>query len=62
MKINHSEYQKKIKKYSAEQLLFVIKDCQEAIEAMPNGGKAGYYLDEISYCAMEMKKRSCTND
>jgi len=57
MQINHSEYQEKIKDYSIEQLRFVIQDCKGALAAMPNSPKAGYYQDEIHYCAMELKKR-----
>jgi hypothetical protein len=34
-----------------------IKDCREAIEAMPHGPKAGWYMDEIHYCAAELKRR-----
>lgn len=55
--INHSEYQEKVKHMSFEALMYTIKDCQNAIRNMPNGHKAGYYADEISYCAMEIKRR-----
>lgn len=56
--INHSEYQKKVKTMDMAQLLFVIQDCREAIVAMPNGHKAGYYQDEIHYCYMEIARRN----
>ena len=49
--INHTEYPKTLKALSVPALMFRIKDCREAIEAMPNGHKAGYYQDEIHYCA-----------
>lgn len=56
--INHSEYQKKVKKMDIAQLQFIIKDCREAIAAMPNGHKAGYYQDEIHYCNDEIYRRN----
>lgn len=37
--------------------MFTIKDAQEALQAMPDNPKAGYYQDEISYCAMELRRR-----
>lgn len=55
--INHAEYQKKVKGMSDSALRHTIKDCQEAIKAMPDGHKSGYYADEIHYCAMELKRR-----
>jgi len=58
--INHAEYQKRMKSRTEAELRFIIKDAREAIEAMPNGHKAGYYADEISYAAMELTKRSKT--
>jgi hypothetical protein len=42
---------------SVAALRFTIKDASEAIDAMPHGDKAGYYADEIHYCAMELKRR-----
>jgi dTDP-4-amino-4,6-dideoxygalactose transaminase len=58
--INHGEYMKKVKTLTEESLRYIIKDCQEAITAMPNGEKAGYYADEINYCAMELSRRAST--
>ena len=58
--INHSEYMKKVKTLTEESLRYIIKDCQEAINAMPNGEKAGYYADEIHYCSMELARRAST--
>lgn len=55
--MDHAAYQKKVKKYSDASLLYIIGDCQKAIEAYPEGHKAGYYADEISYCAMELRRR-----
>lgn len=55
--INHKEYQNRTRKMTVASLLWTIKDCKEAITAMPDGHKAGYYADEIHYCAMELKRR-----
>ena len=55
--MNHTEYMNKVKKLSEESLRYIIKDCREAMEAMPNNPKNGYYADEIHYCAMELAKR-----
>ena len=57
IQINHSEYQKKVKSLSNDCLRYIIKDCKEAICAMPNNPKNGYYQDEIHYCVMELNKR-----
>ena len=55
--INHSEYMKKVKALSEESLNFIIKDCHEAIQALPDNPKNGYYMDEIHYCSMELVAR-----
>jgi len=57
MEINHSEYIKKTKKMSEHSLRYVIQDCQAAIKAYPENPKCGYYMDEIHYCAMELRTR-----
>ena len=57
MNINHSEYQKNLKKKTAHQLRFALNDCRSAISAYPEGIKAGYYQDEIHYINMELKRR-----
>lgn len=56
--INHAEYQNKVKSLSAESLQYIIKDCNAALKALPNGNKSSYYSDEISYCSSELKRRS----
>jgi hypothetical protein len=58
IEINHGEYQESLKSKTYHELLFIIKDAQEAERAMPNGPKAGYYLDEVNYAAMELAKRA----
>ena len=58
--INHAEYMKKVKTLTEESLRYIIKDAQEAMEAMPNNTKNGYYADEINYCCMELSRRAST--
>lgn len=57
MQINHTQYPKSLKSKTVSQLLYIIKDCREALEAMPESPKAGYYADEIAYCSMELSER-----
>jgi hypothetical protein len=56
--INHAEYEAKTRNMTFASLLYVIEDCKQAIAAMPEGHKAGYYADEINYCAMEINRRA----
>ena len=56
--MDHSAYQRKVKKMSSSSLWRVIKDCKAALEAYPENPNAGYYQDEIHYCAMELNRRS----
>jgi len=35
--INHTEYPKSLKAKNADMLRFIIKDCQEAVDANPHG-------------------------
>jgi hypothetical protein len=58
MNINHTEYPKTLKNKSDDSLRYIIKDCRETLAVNPNGSKAGYYMDEIHYCAMELKARA----
>lgn len=55
--IDHSAYQRRVRGLSTFALHYIIADCHAAIEAMPNGEKAGYYADESSYCSMELERR-----
>jgi hypothetical protein len=56
--MNHSQYQKDLRTKDSSALRFIIKDAQAAIKAMPDGPNAGYYTDEVHYCAMELKNRT----
>ena len=55
--INHEFYQRRVRGLSDEQLRWIIQDATEAMEAMPDSPKAGYYADEVSYCAAELRRR-----
>jgi hypothetical protein len=57
VQMNHTAYMKKVKSLSTESLKFIIQDCKEAITALPDNPKNGYYMDEIHYCAMELIAR-----
>ena len=55
--MNHAEFQKKIRSFEYSSLMYIIKDCKEAIAAQPEGHKAGDYADQIHYCHMEIMRR-----
>jgi hypothetical protein len=57
IEINHAEYQKGLETKTYSEIVFIIKDAMEAANAMPDGPKVGYYLDEVNYAAMELHKR-----
>lgn len=57
--MNHAEEIKRVSKLPDESLLFIIKDCREAIYAMPDNPKNGDYADTSHYCGMELHKRQC---
>ena len=53
----HSDYMAKVKMMTTDSLQYVIKDCRDAIEAMPENPKCQQYMDEIHYCATELRIR-----
>jgi hypothetical protein len=55
--MDHTAYPKGLKSKDEAALRYIMKDCREAIAAMPDGENAGYYMDEIHYCAMELRRR-----
>lgn len=55
--MNHKQYQKNLKTKSIPELFYIIQDCKDAMEAMPDNPKNGYYADELNYCAMEINSR-----
>lgn len=54
----HSEYMAKVKTMPTDSLQYVIKDCRNAIEALPENPKCEQYMDEIHYCATELRFRN----
>lgn len=57
-KMNHVEYPKGLLDKTEAALRWIIKDCQEALEANPAGSNSSYYLDEINYCVNELYNRT----
>jgi len=57
----HSEYIAKTKRMDDESLRYVISDCRNAMDAMPDNPKCGQYADEAHYCAMELRRRQHSN-
>lgn len=57
VQIDHGAYQARMKTFPFESLMFIIKECREAMEVQPEGPKAGYYADEMSYAATEITRR-----
>ena len=55
--MSHSLYMQACKAKTDGELRYTIKDARAAIDAMPDGINAGFYADEISYCAMELNRR-----
>jgi hypothetical protein len=55
--MNHVAYPKTLKSKTVAELRYIARDAREAVEANPTGENAGYYADEISYAAMELKRR-----
>lgn len=55
--IDHKAYPARLRRLPAISLRFIIRDAKEALAAMPDSPKAGYYADEINYAAMELQRR-----
>jgi len=60
--MNHTEYMKRTRSMDIATLRYIIKDAREAIQAMPNGVNAGYYMDEVHYCHMELRRRGAVQN
>ena len=61
IEIDHTAYPKRMRTLSEPSLRYIIKDAREAMLAMPDGPKAGYYMDEIHYASMELARRRRKN-
>ena len=55
--MTHNLYIQACKAKTASELRYTIIDAQQAIMAMPHGVNAGFYADEVHYCAMELNIR-----
>lgn len=55
--MDHTAYMAKVKRMTYSELLYTARDAKAAAEAYPEGPNAGYYLDEVNYCAEEMFRR-----
>ncbi len=58
VQIDHTRYPRLLRARSLQELRYAIADCLAAIAAYPEGGKAGYYADELCYLADEVKRRA----
>jgi hypothetical protein len=56
--MDFAAYWERIEKLPSVALRFIQQDAQEAIDAMPDGPNAGYYADEVSICASELRNRA----
>lgn len=56
--IDHVGYPRLCRTRSDAELRFIIADCQATLDAWPDQPNAGYYLDEINYCADELARRA----
>ena len=52
----HSQTMKNFKSKKSEELCYIIQDCKQAIEAMPDGFKVGVYMDGNSLRRHGIKK------
>jgi len=50
-------YAKELKKKERGVLLYVIKDCQAAIDALPDNPNCTFYKQEIELCHAELTRR-----
>ena len=54
---DHTALMREVSEMDDAALIYVATDCRAAIEAMPEGRKAGHYMDTIHYIAMERRRR-----
>lgn len=55
--MDHNAYAAKVRTMSDAELLFTARDAKATVDAWPDQPNAGYYLDEINYCAGELHRR-----
>ena len=52
---DHSQMMNYVLKLPIQSVEYVKNDCFKAYKSMPNGPKAGYYLDMSHYCGMRLR-------
>ena len=55
--VDDREYQRRLKTLDTFALRNIIRDAGEAAKVNPDNPNAGFYLDEVSYAAMELRRR-----
>ncbi len=55
--LDWSHYAKKVRLMTLGELYYTIKDCKEAMKALPDNPKNGYYADEVHMCNNEIRRR-----
>ena len=53
----HTQTIERYRDLNIESLKYIMFDCRQALNAMPDNPKAGQYMDEIHYCLMELARR-----
>ena len=53
----HTQTIERYRDLDIEYLKYIMLDCRQALNAMPDNPKAGQYMDEIHYCLMELARR-----
>ena len=53
----HTQTMERYRDLDIESLKYIMFDCRQALNAMPDNPKAGQYMDEIHYCLMELARR-----
>jgi hypothetical protein len=56
--MDHGAYMRKVRRMDDVALEFTIRDCREVIRLQADfNPNIGYYMDEIHYCSMELRRR-----
>ena len=53
----HSETMALYARKDSDSLIHILRDCHDAIHALPDNPKCAQYMDEMHYAGMELKKR-----
>ena len=55
--MDHIRYPLELRRKDTAAVRFIMADAYKAMKAMPDGENAGYYADEVNYCADELARR-----